>query len=505
MLVFTREGAFIMRFQAKNFKRSDKSVSLNLKPMTILLGQNGAGKTTLTKALALGQLVVKSKLGELQVDAGWSRKFNVFGYSDVANDIGDSLEFEWVKGDFTYRQQLISSDHGMLYSKYQIFYTQNGLTVYEVEIDGGVDGGESDKGRKDVLVTLCPTFFKLVKVLFHSDGSLQRINFDTEQLEFASEESEKEWLSRGGDLDCVLGMVREIKQGRAEVHSTRVKRLGEYTYVEDGLVILLEAMPEVREEIEREFPAIENVLTFLKYYIDPQRPQRHPLLKTFKVKDRVTLPRTFDSSSWLWAELTSRRNLSFLEAWGDQTGPWLNSWLQKFGLCPFTVKEPLSGALTVYFDDGYGHFDLGTGHRQIFVLLMEFCFMLDWYKKRKPEGEFAHHIFVIEEPEVSLHPNAQTWIFEMLSEFQALMAEIDVVIIFVIETHSEYFLRRAQLAVKDGEATEDGIGIHYVSTGDNGVYVTEYDLDSNGLLLEKLPKGFMDESSRLIREVHFRN
>lgn len=494
-----------MRFQAKNFKRSDESVSLSLKPLTILLGQNGAGKTTLARALALGHHVVKSKLGELTLEASWSKKFNVFGYDDVANDIADSMEFEWVLEEFTYRQRIERNEHGISYSKYEICYTENNFTVYQVEVGAVDEENNLSPTTNEIEVLLCPAFFKLVKNLALS--GLNGIHFEAEEFDFASVEDKEEWLRLGGNVDLVLDSVRGIKNGDAKVHSARVNRpRGEtHTYVEDGLVGLLESLPDVRDDIANEWPAMENVLLLLKSSIDPQNPSRIPLLKTFKVKDRVTLPRTFDPSSRLWGELVSRKNLAFADAWGEQTGDWLKSWLDKIGLCGFTVKEPLSGVLTVHFDDGYGHFDLGTGHRQIFVLLLEFCFMLEWYEKRKPKGQVARHIFVIEEPEVSLHPNAQTWILEILLGFQAQMDKIDVGILFVIETHSEYFLRRAQLAVKEGDVTESHVGINYVSTGGNGVAVAEYELDSNGLLLKKLPEGFMDESSRLIREVHFRN
>ena len=89
---------------------------------------------------------------------------------------------------------------------------------------------------------------------------------------------------------------------------------------------------------------------------------------------------------------------------------------------------------------------LGTGAIQVFVLLLKLATIL------KTIGEDTNIVVLIEEPEQNLHPALQSKLAELFLDVYRLSGGR---VSFIIETHSEYLIRRTQVMVAEEHYADD--------------------------------------------------
>ncbi|MBK7970960.1 MAG: AAA family ATPase [Bacteroidetes bacterium] len=98
-------------------------------------------------------------------------------------------------------------------------------------------------------------------------------------------------------------------------------------------------------------------------------------------------------------------------------------------------------------------------------------------------------LLIVEEPESNLHPNYQS---KLADVFTVLQKEREMN--FIIETHSEYMVRRFQYLVAKGKIAPEDIIINYFWI-DNGVHkCKQIEFKSNGGLSKPFEPGFYEES-----------
>ena len=106
----------------------------------------------------------------------------------------------------------------------------------------------------------------------------------------------------------------------------------------------------------------------------------------------------------------------------------------------------------------------------------------------------------LEEPECHLHPMYQSLLADMLNE-----AYKDYNVHFIVETHSEYLIRKAQVLVaqreykKEEELSEDNPFKVYYIPNDSEPYEMAFNTD--GRFKNEFGKGFFDEASNLAFEI----
>ena len=109
-------------------------------------------------------------------------------------------------------------------------------------------------------------------------------------------------------------------------------------------------------------------------------------------------------------------------------------------------------------------------------------------------GNKKHHIFIIDEPEVHLHPSVQS----KLSDFFCVMAMIGRNML--IETHSEYIIDKLVFLSLKYENIKEKINMNWVNKSPNGAYVENIEFDDLGYILNR-PNGFLTEKEKLVREL----
>lgn len=105
----------------------------------------------------------------------------------------------------------------------------------------------------------------------------------------------------------------------------------------------------------------------------------------------------------------------------------------------------------------------------------------------------------LEEPECHLHPSLQSKFADMIVD-----ANKQYGIHFLIESHSEYFIRKLQLLVSEKEIDSKDISLLYINSASRPSYlpvIMDIGLETDGTLKNEFGSGFFDESLRLSREL----
>jgi predicted ATP-dependent endonuclease of OLD family len=139
--------------------------------------------------------------------------------------------------------------------------------------------------------------------------------------------------------------------------------------------------------------------------------------------------------------------------------------------------------------------DLGYGVIQLLPIIL--TLVLNFEKKLDNDNyHYANkRIMSVEEPEANLHPNLQS---KLADFFADAVKEFNVK--FVIETHSEYLIRKLQyLTAKD--RVSPGSSVIYYFNKDNSESndkVKTIEIKKDGRLTSEFGPGFYDESTRLM-------
>ena len=125
--------------------------------------------------------------------------------------------------------------------------------------------------------------------------------------------------------------------------------------------------------------------------------------------------------------------------------------------------------------------DVGFGVSQVLPVIVE-CF----YVPRRS-------IVIFEQPEIHLHPRVQADLADLFVD--AIRAREDSVprdCQFIIESHSEHFLRRLQRRIAEKELSKDHAALYFIDTQGGSARIQELDLDLFGNIAN-WPEGFFGD------------
>ena len=208
-----------------------------------------------------------------------------------------------------------------------------------------------------------------------------------------------------------------------------------------------------------------------------------------------------------------------------EPGTFMDKWLSKFEIAhhvSIDVHADGYGAIIRLYEDekdkeGLLLADKGYGVTQLFAILlkienaiiqttlnaMNHRYNLTGFdiKEGLRSYTYLHPVTVaLEEPENHLHPSKQSTFAEMIVD-----AYKEYGVQFLIESHSEYIIRKLQTVFAEGKLTDPDIRLLYVNSlkgkDKNTPQVYRIGINEDGSLDNVFGKGFLDEADSLVSDL----
>lgn len=216
----------------------------------------------------------------------------------------------------------------------------------------------------------------------------------------------------------------------------------------------------------------------------------------------------------LWKEYNDiSQTVGYSKAEKNYTkGTFMRKWLNEFGVCKDFKIDNVEGALRISLisegtTEGRLLADFGYGVTQLIALLLNIEIAIDkvelrphWFAgmhyMEQPYVFSNRYLLILEEPEVHLHPCLQSKLADMFLDASNQGVR------FVVETHSEYMIRRSQVLVAEKRFSGDDLKDKnpfktYFFPAEKEPYDMGY--RSNGHFEEAFGEGFFDEASKASR------
>lgn len=196
---------------------------------------------------------------------------------------------------------------------------------------------------------------------------------------------------------------------------------------------------------------------------------------------------------------------------------YVEKWLAKFGIGDKILINRIKGIATEVSIEKEGAIvdlvDLGYGVTQFLPILLYVSTKLtmksedvpvqflndetgeeeDWIENNRIINQRNGPLLLIEEPESNLHPKLQS----LLADFFIDVAKTFEVTL-LIETHSEYLIRRLQVLTAAGEVKPEHSVIYYLDgnlPSDSDKFVRKININPDGSLTNDFGPGFIDEAT----------
>lgn len=520
-------------FSLKNFRSfGEEGANFELAPITVLTGCNSAGKSSLVKALMLlssgsegGRYMENLKLSSKDLCLGGYKNVAhkdghiIMSYTIWSADLQDTLVVtrkycaqrndELNDGDLEYLT--VEKSDGTLIYKGGDQYSENkqhddaikeefnrfyavGCYMRLMELLPILEEWKKDKsiGNESLQdkVKLCEEAIRIVKEKLKSVGV---------------DESEAASLWKEFDHHVFYTVVKaeDIAWDRGNTNTVSVSDLMKIPNEHEMFMMLQEFIDHIVDDVRTPF------FTKQPIYINSASAQierlytvsdDNKMCKALRELNRRKIQ--YDKECVIGVDPTYciiHKPGSFLDRWLDMfkigKSIEVRGTDQGLGLMAYLINYKKEERLLA--DEGYGITQLVALLLQIDNCIPVFlgCDEDTLIKEHKKVYNYEPKTICVEEPEVHLHPKYQSLLAEMFVE-----AYQKYNIHFIIETHSEYLIRKLQVLVADQEntLTSNDVSLNYVEKNEDGVSRNrQIKILEDGRLSETFGAGFFDEATGL--------
>lgn len=503
----------------KNFRRFVNFDPLEYGNITFLVGKNNSGKSTLVKAVLLLNSFLKSnRVDYLSFGSDVLNNANIVTYGRAFSQNSNSSEplvFNHFLGEYQVILNVTSSNKNSTVAEVLhlniIDHTRGFSFVFENEtlsvsnFSLGTDESSSNE-RHNELKSKIEELEETLKTTEHRKSSKEYLAMVDQLQDFSkrlnyAEAVEEEELSEEDTIefdipeiandnfsieaeydekDSLLDILNDFLDKHEQMYlrkSSEVQKGEEVDDFEDYRAFYTELF-QIRQSVSGYKEAVENIN---QYYLGASNTKQSAF---FSIRDRKNA----------LAQAIHDFNLLGIQT-GDAADIFLKKWMGIFDLgSDYYIKEIEAGEGYLVLIERNGNeihlADKGMGSVQLMLLLFRVAAII-----RLNKGRDSNPMVIIEEPESNLHPALQSKLCDLFLEVYETYG-----INFMIETHSEYMIRKSQLLVKEKEyekePNDNPFSVIYFDKESSSTWNMEYRED--GKFANDFGKGFYDESQMLV-------
>lgn len=492
-----------------NFRRFENFYPIDYKDITFLVGRNNSGKSTFVKALLLLNDYLKSNsVGTFSFGKKNVEDVNIvtFGRAKNAAVKDDIISFKFQQDDFEIDLIITGQkeDTTCRVMEFRITdHAQNFRYIIEPEYS------------QITFESLDNTELNIVGANSALTDLIKQQKIIKKQLNEIKEKNLSDYISLNYQLTSLKSKIKEYKKVLKKESFNKTEFSIAHLYYTDSISdIFLDTIGDAIFRYKRDYNEIQKgskpddfFADYKEFYNNVNAIQRS--IKNFQTQIKQSkicyLGATLCKQSALFA-IRDKSN-ALAQAIHDfkqlniNRGETAYRFIQKWmGREYFDIGTGFK--INMYAGESYEFLikfnkswiplaDKGTGSIQAMLLVLRLATII--HKKEKGKSNFS--IF-IEEPELNLHPALQSKLADLFLEVNQ-----DYKIKFLIETHSEYLIRKTQLLVKQKEfeikPNENPFSVLYFDNDKQ--YKMNYRED--GKFIEEFGTGFFDESRKIVKQL----
>lgn len=525
-----------------NFRKVKESWELNLAPITFLTGTNNSGKSSVMKALMLLDSFGSSKNHfELNFNQKHSRNHKIDCFSNAINrqnlkeklwDINFSIENKDYFIDYHFyplERKDDRSEKGKLKAiKFTSKYDNSLLSItnladdeYQLSVDNSFI--QYRNNDTDILDEEEGELIKLKNLKTENEKELRKlkssIKMSNEDTIFTNYPKYLRAPSIENDIKKIELNIKKLNKKIKDIENNNVKdklqfnptfNLNDFDGSESLDKIIRRVLSKYFFDNEKEIGLSNTKDSYRLSTIADIVVDALNLNITHLTPNRNTQTRLYvndNGNNDIYDIIKSLSEKSIKE--NSNADLFLKKWMSKnfFNIGEGYNIKPIEGLASKIEIEENGDWinlvDKGFGAGQIFTILLRIASVINeenHIKGQRSARRFRRTtpIILIEEPEANLHPAFQSLLAELFLE---TWKEFDIQ--FIVETHSEYIIRKSQLLFYDYSNPADSLfpalrlqhnpfAVYYFD--ENGPYEMKY-LDS-GKFDKNFGEGFYDEASK---------
>ncbi len=540
----------------ENFRAFEKEVIIEIAPITILVGPNGSGKSSVLKIIELLKAnLERFTLNELRIDL---KELELHTYENVINKNGTSSEmsiaitiafdskelFYYLFGEkVTYKLNYKSLKQELNKFKLQEVQLTDGSEVFfELAVKKNFPSYNStlntDLFLKKLNSVFDDEFFELLEFICKNDYSLEEddenhellVSLDLIEDKFGRGEFglNGKGISLSNKMAAILSFAESLKisddrKTFSQMSKEDLKKHFKLSLTslsinnwKDLSILLLLRKPDINNRIDKEIFSI--LLNFFSnstddFYLNAKRKgidlekmigdlfsiMLNHITSFFKIDSNLKQKRFYPFEDFI-----KDSHESYLKVY-DKEYRLSEEQTKLFDIGDQLVFKNIEGiGVLIKVIKGSTEFDLcdiGFGYTRLLPILFQLTTM-----KKERESYFKNTYFILEEPESNLHPSLQSKLADFFSSIISNEIANDKGRIgFLVETHSEYLIRKLQYLTAKGELKTNDTVIHYfyppdqIPIGEN--QVKKINIEKDGSLTDDFGTGFFDEADKIALEI----
>lgn len=492
----------------KNFRRFVDFEPIEFKGITFLVGRNNSGKSTVVKALLLIINYLKAdKIDTLDFNENNVEDVNIVTFGRALNrkakdNLEDAITFFLEMNGLRIQLTITSEEPNSteidvidliiedIKSGY-IFSIKPKLTSISITINPKIDEIQNQK-EISILTTLKANEKELKQRIKLSDKNSEFIMMQIEELKqikkfikLIHQNIKIDKTSSQFILESSYNKYSKLE----DILQDSINRKTSHYEFEYHVIQKERKTPKKQAEYKAFLENTSKIEKIISSIIDFQRQVENVYLGA-SLNKQSALFAIRDKNNALAQAIHEFNQLKITS--GETAYSFVEEWMEKFDIGQdFEIDMHAGEAYEMKISSNdmvIPLADKGMGSIQAMLLILRLAVII--YKKQK-YGKL--YTIIIEEPELNLHPALQSKLADLFLEVYEKYS-----INFIVETHSEYILRRSQVIVAVNEyeisPNENPFYVHYFPKELQQMpYRLEYQED--GSFIRNFGNGFFDEAS----------